>query len=142
MPAPACPPALTPPVGNPRFPALDAVRGVAALMVVLFHAAEASGVSGVFQHLDVGVTVFFVLSGFLLYRPMLAANLGLAPATATGRFYWRRFLRIAPGYWMALLVVSPIVTYAGGGLINASLLQVYDTDWLLTGIGAAWTLCV
>ena len=52
------------------------------------------------------MTVFFVLSGFLLYRPFLAADLdGLRPVAL--RDYARRgVLRIVPAYWLALTVIA------------------------------------
>ena len=57
--------------------------------------------------LDVGVTVFFLISGFLLYRPFVRARLrGEAGARAWPRTAWRRFLRIVPAYWVALTVVA------------------------------------
>jgi len=75
------PDALTPPPGNPRFPLFDGLRAVAALSVLLYHAGfysraneGATGLSPYLARLNVGVAVFFVISGFLLYRPLLAAR--------------------------------------------------------------------
>lgn len=142
---PHVPEAVSSPSGNPHYPLLDVLRAVAAITVVAFHATQFKGV-GVLRdvgiHLDVGVTVFFVLTGFLLYRPMLSARAGAAPRTPTRVFYWRRFLRIAPAYWVALLVMAPIITYAGHGLANFTFTQVYDPNEILTGIPPAWTVCV
>ena len=59
------------------FPTLNAVRAIGALMVVLTHAAFNTGqinhgwIGAVLARLDFGVTLFFVLSGFLLSRPVL-----------------------------------------------------------------------
>lgn len=51
---------------------------------------------------DVGVAIFFVLSGFLITRPYSVAHLeGRKPRAALG-FWWRRLLRILPAYWFAL----------------------------------------
>ena len=69
-----------------RFPALNAVRAVGALMVVLTHAAFNTGrindgwVGAALARFDFGVTLFFVLSGFLLSRPWF-----LAAAARTAR---------------------------------------------------------
>src|SRR5947208_2887165 len=76
----ADPPAVVaPPPGNPRFPLFDGLRAVAALSVLLYHAGYYSranegeaGLSPYLARLNVGVAVFFVISGFLLYRPLLA----------------------------------------------------------------------
>lgn len=139
------PDAVEPPDGNPHYPLLDVLRAVAAITVVAFHATQFRGIGfarDVGIHLDVGVTVFFVLTGFLLYRPMLAARDGAAPGTPVRIFYWRRFLRIAPAYWVALLVLAPVITLGGSGIANFTFIQVYDPDLVLTGIPPAWTVCV
>ena len=67
-----------------------------------------------------GVTVFFVISGFLLYRPFVrrAARRG-EPAPDTRAYAWRRFLRIVPAYWLALTVIA----------IWLSLDTVFDPAW-------------
>src|SRR4051812_18483229 len=68
-------PAVMPPPGNPRFAPVDGMRAVAALAVLVTHTAFLSGfngkgfLGGVTARLDVGVSLFFVISGFLLYRP-------------------------------------------------------------------------
>jgi peptidoglycan/LPS O-acetylase OafA/YrhL len=65
------------------FPCFDGYRALAAGAVLLLHVGVASGF--VFRNedigqyvfrLDVGVAVFFLISGFLLYRPFVAAHLG------------------------------------------------------------------
>ena len=64
------------------FPCFDGYRALAAGAVLLLHVGVASGFA--FRHaglgryvfrLDVGVAVFFLISGFLLYRPFAAAHL-------------------------------------------------------------------
>jgi peptidoglycan/LPS O-acetylase OafA/YrhL len=81
-----------------RFPALDGLRAVAAVMVVAFHMGGAawSWLSG-----WIGVHVFFVLSGFLI------TTLGLREEDRFGRvsvrdFYVRRVFRILPVYFVVL----------------------------------------
>jgi peptidoglycan/LPS O-acetylase OafA/YrhL len=142
------PDALAPPPGNPRFPLLDSLRGVAALCVVILHAllltgSEDDGAGRLFVHLGAGVPIFFLLTGFLLYRPLFASSLGLAPPMATRAFYWRRLLRIVPAYWVALIVLAPALTFASlKGLPNFAFLQIYRTGWARTGIPPGWTVCV
>ena len=73
-------PAVAPPPGNPRFPLIDSLRALAALSVLVYHTGYASLASfvawygPVVGHLDVGVPLFFAISGFLLYRPFFAAR--------------------------------------------------------------------
>ena len=147
----AGPDALMPPEGNPRFPALDGLRAFAALAVVVFHAGQFTVTADAFggwavSHFDSGVTIFFVLTGFLLYRPFLAAARDQAPSIPMRRFYWRRILRIVPAYWAALLVLAPLLTFADPyGLPNLLFAQIYPVSgdrWIQTGILPAWSVCV
>jgi peptidoglycan/LPS O-acetylase OafA/YrhL len=145
---PPVPDAVAPPAGNPRFPAIDGLRAVAAILVIVFHAMQftQSGhtpIGRLFVHGDLGVGVFFLITGFLIYRPMIAAAMGESPPTPTITFYWRRILRIVPAYWLALAVLAPILTYAHPfGLANILFLQVYRGTWSRTGIAPGWSVCV
>ena len=56
-----------------------------------------------------GVTIFFVTSGFLLYLPFVPARLGAEP-DLTGPYAWRRFLRLVPAYWVALTVIALVLS--------------------------------
>src|SRR4051794_2934918 len=96
-----------------RLDALDGLRGLAALGVLVLHVWMFSyGDSGkppkgaldfALGELRLGVQLFFVLSGFLIFRPFVGAALGGArrmPSLA--RYAIRRAARILPGYWLAL----------------------------------------
>ena len=50
--------------------------------------------------------MFFLISGFLLYRPFVAARLRGEPMPFVGAYAWRRFLRIVPAYWVALTATA------------------------------------
>jgi peptidoglycan/LPS O-acetylase OafA/YrhL len=69
------------PPSHERFPLLDGYRAIAATMVVATHVGFQTGAaihgpwSGLLARLDSGVAVFFLLSGFLLFRPISAAHL-------------------------------------------------------------------
>src|SRR3954468_20104855 len=108
----AAPDALRPPPGNPRFPLVDGLRAFAAIAVVITHTGflstfNAHGLAGeVTARLDVGVTLFFIISGFLLYRPFVAARLEHRPAPRIPVYARRRVLRIVPAYWLALTVLA------------------------------------
>ena len=105
------PEALSPPPGNPRFPLFDGLRAIAATLIVLHHAVFASGYSNTGAlgrwtfNFALGVPIFFAISGFLLYRPFVAGQMGGSGAPNTGRFYRRRVLRIVPAYWVALTIL-------------------------------------
>ena len=131
-----------------RFPLFDSLRAIAALSVLVFHAAFVSLVPNTDSfvrpytaHLDVGVTVFFLISGFLLYRPFLRGKYSV-PAYA-----WRRFLRIVPAYWVALTVIAIWFGFhetfpAGGEPLYYAFGQIYSGPRAPWGIPQAWTLCV
>ena len=96
-------------------PALTGLRGVAALMVLLTHVSfqtaysiDAGMAGRVGSRLEAGVAVFFVLSAFLLYRPWSRALLLDDPRPRTGRYLWRRAVRVLPAYWATLLLVAVV----------------------------------
>ncbi len=144
------PDALRPPPGNPRFPLVDGLRAIAALSIVAFHAGGATFYTlshpfgGYVARLNVGVTLFFVISGFLLYRPYLAARFGGPPAPRMRDYARRRVLRILPAYWVALVVlgVAADLSFNGHVWVYAFLLQGYRLNWVLGGIGPAWSLSI
>jgi peptidoglycan/LPS O-acetylase OafA/YrhL len=134
-----------------HFPCLDGLRALAALSVLLTHVAFASGANsnhilGVFfARMDGGVAVFFVLSGFLLYRPFIAAHLGERPRPATGPYLWRRFLRIYPAYWLVVTVVVYIfgdsdITSAKSFFLFYSMLNIYSIGHAFGPLVQSWTL--
>jgi peptidoglycan/LPS O-acetylase OafA/YrhL len=142
-----------------RFPLVDSLRAIAALCVLLTHTAVAAGVSGnphsalspYAQRLDVGVAIFFLISGLLLYRPFVAAHLRGRAAPAAGPYAWRRFLRIAPAYWVALTITAVWVGTSAYelGVFSSSgfptyylLLQTYRTRTLSGGLVQGWTLTI
>jgi peptidoglycan/LPS O-acetylase OafA/YrhL len=136
-----------------RFPLLDSVRAIAALSVLVFHAGfwsditlTGSALAPFLSRLDVGVTIFFVLSGFLLYRPFVRARLEGSPPPRATAYGWRRALRILPAYWVALTVIAlaipkPDTFQPDHAVAYYGLLQIYG-DLALGGITQAWTLCV
>jgi peptidoglycan/LPS O-acetylase OafA/YrhL len=142
----APPPAMKP----QRFGGLDALRALAALAIVEFHAVgiyARGSAADAWTHdwvarLDVGVPVFFLLSGFLLYRPFARARAaGEEPRLRA--YAWRRVLRIFPGYWVAL-VVAVLALGLTGALAPRYLLlvQSYSKDTVAGGLPQAWTLCI
>ena len=80
-----------------RLPALDGIRGVAILLVVLSHADMAEGTQAIewLARLgDFGVKLFFVLSGFLI-TTLLVTEHRRTGSIAIGRFVIRRAFRIS-----------------------------------------------
>jgi len=144
---------------RPRLPALTSLRFFAAFHVVIFHFQAMQIFIGPvwFQKLSsigyVGVSFFFVLSGFILVytyagRPMILKN------------FWRaRFARIYPAYAFSLLVTAPFFFYAAltmnipffvwakahlklASALVLSLLQAWVPAAALTWNAVAWSLSV
>jgi peptidoglycan/LPS O-acetylase OafA/YrhL len=115
---------------------------------VAFQTSGYGGSGGrVLARLDVGVAIFFVLSGYLLAQPFLAAASSRRPAPATRRYLWHRALRILPAYWAAgaaavLLVSGNTGTAVATIVRNALLVQVYRPGDLVYGFTQTWSLCV
>jgi len=136
-----------------RFPCFDGLRAMAAIAIVVHHVAFASGADTstsagyVLNHLDVGVSVFFLLSGFLLYRPWAAAHLDGRRGPAVGRYLRRRALRIYPAYWVALTFFVVILRTihlhnALDWIAYYGLVQIYWRGRALGGIVSTWSLAV
>lgn len=138
---------------NPRFELFDSLRAIAALAVFGFHLSfqlslfAHDEITPYLAHLNIGVTIFFLVSGFLLYRPFAKARLlGERPPEIVP-YGARRLLRIVPAYWVALTLIAlwlglsdvftprGIATYYGFG-------QIYSADTTKGGIQQAWSICV
>ena len=125
---------------------------IGALAVVGHHVGFATGVNvgdgpwaGWLARLDVGVAVFFVLSGFLLYRPWAHARATGQPLPDARTYLWRRALRILPAYWVAVVVCLLVVprnhdASAGDWLRHLTLTQIYQTYGLRHALGHTWSL--
>ncbi len=152
-PAIAPSPAVAPPPGNPRFALFDSLRAIAVLAVLIFHVASLTGafaepITGPAEQVlgAVGPILFFVISGFLLYRPFVAARCEGRPFPNVGRYARRRVLRIVPAYWVALTVLAIfpgiVGVFTGDWWRYYLFLQIYSERTVGGGIPVAWTLCV
>ena len=145
-----------------RVSALTGLRAVAALFVVGTHAAFATGklthgyVGMIYAHLEIGVAIFFVLSGFLLFRPWVRAAAGDSAPPNLIRYARHRVRRIVPGYVVTVLAVFALYTVftpgpnpgqSGYGLIRyLTFTQIYTDNYLITllhtGLSQMWSLAV
>lgn len=149
------------PRGHERFPLFDPLRGLAAVAILVVHVAIFSGAAGnpsygrFLVHLDIGVPFFFLLSGFLLYRPFVAARARGRRSRSLRSYASRRFLRIAPAYWAALTVTAIVPGMSGAFTTNwwvyYGLLQNYPvysaegscaTNGYRCAIPPAWSLSI
>lgn len=108
-----------------RLSQLDAIRGVAALMVVLFHYSVQYqkflgadyGVSYAFQWGWLGVHFFFMVSGFVIFMTLCR--------TATGAdFIVSRFSRLFPAYWLAVLLTALFGNLLGPPMAHRSATEI------------------
>lgn len=173
---------------RPRWSEIEGLRAVAATLVVVMHAWTIMGgptqrlidalgketvrtVSPFFFHAGpTGVSLFYAISGFLLYTPFVRAR-RRGESLDLGSYLLRRAARIIPAYWLALIVIG-IATgndllFTPRGILDYFLFfeiwSTLDLDHLLhpmandvfnlshhvqfdvisgNPIGVAWTLCV
>ena len=135
-----------------RFPLMDSVRALAALSVLFFHAVgiyglalSQPGLRQVVARMEVGVVIFLVVSGFLLYRPFVVSHLSGGASPGAGAYAWRRVLRVVPAFWVALALAAIVVPYHGvftlGGVPTYfGFAQIYRGSTIATGDPPAWTL--
>ena len=141
-----------------RLEGIEGVRALAASSIVVYHvwlyaAADQRPVAlgpltKGFDNLRAGVTLFFILSGFLLFRPYVAAALRRRPTPSPRAYLRNRALRILPAYWVILTVVTlafhrELLTEPGRLAANVFLLQNYFPDTIYgPGIVPAWSVAI
>ena len=141
-----------------RFPCLDGYRAIAALMVVCTHTAfhtafVTHGAGGAFfSRLDFGVTLFFVISGFLLFRPWSTAAIRDSAKPRTKAYAIRRAARILPAYVLVVAVVLIILPTIRGAesyfgvwkywVTHLSFTQIYVPNAQVRGLTQMWSLAV
>jgi peptidoglycan/LPS O-acetylase OafA/YrhL len=133
-----------------RIPSLDGIRALSIALVLAWHLSSSGSARwlGQLWRIDsgnLGVRMFFVISGFLITSLLLAEH------TRTGtvdlrRFYFRRAFRIMPAFYvflaaMALAAASGLVLVPHGSLLRAA---TYTANYLGTGwtLGHTWSLAV
>jgi peptidoglycan/LPS O-acetylase OafA/YrhL len=138
---------------GPRFPHLDALRGLAVVLVIATHAAFQTGryetgpFAGSLARMDFGVTLFFLLSGFLLFRPWALARATAEPGPATRAYLWRRALRILPAYWLAVVAAMYLESGNDPAQLSAwvrhlTFTQVLGAGHLAHGLTQTWSLSI
>ena len=88
-----------------HIPALDGLRGLAILLVLIFHWFPNTHWINTLPNGPIGVTLFFVLSGFLITSILLQAREKNDFLTSFKSFIFRRALRIFPIYYLLLLAI-------------------------------------
>jgi peptidoglycan/LPS O-acetylase OafA/YrhL len=145
-----------------RVSSLTGIRAVAALTVVGTHAAYSTGkyTHGywglVGSRLEIGVPIFFVLSGFLLFRPWLKSAATGGPPPSLSRYARHRVRRIMPAYVITVLFAYVLYHFREAGpnpghtwlglVRNLTLTQIYCNGYLgkylHQGLTQMWSLAV
>jgi peptidoglycan/LPS O-acetylase OafA/YrhL len=145
-----------------RVASLTGIRAVAALLVMATHAAYTTGkythgyVGLMYSRMEIGVPIFFVLSGFLLFAPWVKANATGGPPPSVRRYAWHRVRRIMPAYIVTVLIAYAVYHFRVAGpnpghtwmglLRNLTLTQPYTDNYLFSylhqGLTQMWSLAV
>ncbi len=154
--------ARPPTATSSREPALTGLRAVAAVLVVSTHAAFATGylahgyLGTMSARLEIGVAIFFVLSGMLLFRPWVRAAAEGRSAPSVRRYSRHRVRRIVPAYLITVVAAFEIYTVFTPGpnpgqtwqglLRYLTFSQIYTDDYVVTllhpGLSQMWSLAV
>lgn len=127
------------------MPRLDGLRALAIAGVLVHHFAPNKYLRGL-ELGPAGVTLFFVLSGYLITRVLMKIR-GDGLAAAAAEFYWRRFLRLSPPLYLAILVTSlaDVSMMRETWWINATYLTnfqlAFTGSWESDGAFHFWSLC-
>lgn len=115
------PVALGRPLSRSYIPELDGLRFLALVLVMFWHASiraarysKSNGISDdmfwLFPHGEIGVLLFFVISGYVVSQPFLNRP---SPEWKVKSFYLRRFIRIYPPYFIALSACFFVLQFVG-----------------------------
>ncbi len=131
------------------IPSLDGIRALAVVLVFLAHNDLENVIPG-----GLGVTVFFVLSGYLI-STLMRTEYAATQALDYRGFYLRRFLRLMPPLVLVVALVGVLAAFAviDGAFSVSGLLAVLfyygnyfvianDFDGLPAGVGVVWSLAV
>lgn len=144
-----------------RTASLTGMRAVAALLIVGTHSAYGTGqlthgyLGSLYAHLEVGVPIFFVLSGFLLFRPWVRAAANGSASPSVSRYARHRVWRIAPAYVATVLLAFGVYEFRDAGpnpghtwmglLEHLTLTQIYEPVYFFVmhqGLTQTWSLAV
>lgn len=124
------------------FKSVQQLRGIAVLAVVFFHASMATNTFDIFSKGNVGVQLFFMISGFIMAL-VHGKDVGI---TAAGKFFKKRAIRIYPLYFVVFFIVASLFWLTGKGgehfyditniiknifIINEPSLRIHPYQWTL-----------
>src|SRR5262249_24363883 len=132
-----------------RMPSLDGVRAIAVALVVISHITgnelASLPILWRFDLGNLGVRIFFVLSGYLI-TSLLVAELAATNTISLPKFYLRRSLRIFPAFYVMLIVL--VVLWRLGLMkldwASVAISGLYLSDFFRVAVplGHTWSLAV
>ena len=145
-----------------RVASLTGIRAVAAILVMLTHSAYTTGnythgyLGLIYSRMEIGVPIFFVLSGFLLFSPWVRSVVSETAPPSVRRYAWHRVRRIMPAYVITVLAAYLLYHFRTAGpnpghtwiglFRNLTLTQIYTDDYLFSylhqGLTQMWSLAV
>ncbi|GAB3804276.1 acyltransferase [Spirosoma humi] len=135
---------------TPYIPVLTGLRALAAYLVFLHHynpAPVGTFANRLFQQGYIGVSVFFILSGFLIHHRYADHYLDRVN-WSWRRYLQNRFARIFPLYVLLLLITVCVNELMGHPMrlfefaLNLTLLKGFSETYLFSGIAQSWSLTV
>jgi len=136
-----------------RFPLLDGLRCIAIVAVIWFHSVDGSNYTSLLTKGNQGVSLFFVISGFLITTLLLRERDGIGDISLR-RFYIRRTLRIFPLYYgmlaLYVILVAVVERHSEAGAQfwqNLPYFLTYTSNWFVPPLDShhviflfAWSL--
>lgn len=140
--------------------ALDGMRGAAAVGIIVIHvwmfvpntglATPGTFFDDLIGQLRLGMPMFFVLSGFLIFRAYAGAAIEARPLPSLGRYALRRVARVGPAYWSIVLLTAAVLAGIGSGYAQPAsvlpsfllFLQIYDPAAIGKLNPPTWTVAV
>jgi peptidoglycan/LPS O-acetylase OafA/YrhL len=132
---------------NSRILVLDSFRGLAAVSVMLFHFTflynsiyNNLSIDFTFKYGFYGVQLFFMISGFVIF-------MSLNKVTSIKDFFYKRFIRLYPTYWICLIMTTLFIVLFPLHLYSVTLKQFLGNLTMVQGLlkidnidGSYWSL--
>jgi len=132
-----------------RITELDGLRGIAAILVVLYHYTTRFSVKfdieilsdiTFFKYGHYGVQMFFVISGFVIFMSINKIN-------SPFEFVYKRFIRLYPTFWLCLILTALFVSFLGPDLLKVNWSDFFINFTMIPHVlnskfvdGVYWTL--
>jgi VanZ family protein len=136
---------------------INGLRAIAALSVFFVHINQKYNIEGSFLFFDInrwlvngnsGVTLFFLISGFLLSTPFWKNKISFTSSPNLTEYFTRRMVRIVPAYYVCLMILIIASFITGGGADGGNILSHltfsynFSNDYIFSFNPPFWTLAV